>query len=272
MSATWWIYSPLAPQAMRDLEAECERAVEAFLEEHPGCDDEVAEVLAGGELRSLDEVKEGYARYRTKLSAAVAARVEACRSVMTLERPGDLDVDALQVSVLRYLLERTGEALVMFNDYPLVPSEHALENLAEKEGAEGFGATPAAPKPRRARMPATAGAAKVGSAKAGSAKAGAAKAGSAKAATAEVEEDATGEERAARVEHLLSAARDNPELSIDVVEVLRKTPDLGRRYAALLIEEGSQADASAAKSLRAAPEEVASVADKLEAALRAVTG
>ena len=257
MSATWWIYSPIAPQAMRDLEAECERAVEAFLEEHPGCDDEVAEVLAGGELRSLDEVKEGYARYRMKLPPAVVARVEACRSVMTLERPGDLGVDALQVSVLRYLLERTGEALVMFNDYPLVPSEGALENLAEKEGVEGFGAAPDAPKPRQARKPATA---------------GSARAGSTKAATAKVEEDASGEERAARVEHLLSAARDNPELSIDVVEVLRKTPDLGRRYAALLIEEGSQADASAAKTLRATPEEIAAVADKLEAALRAVTG
>ncbi|AKT36114.1 hypothetical protein [Chondromyces crocatus] len=244
MSATWWIYSPLAPEAMRALEDECERVLEAYLEAHRDSEDEYAEVLASSKLPTLDELEALYRRSRKSIPASVTARFEACRSMMILERPGDLDVDAVQVSMLRFLLEKTGEALVLFNDGALETSEEVLRDLARKRGAADFLLEkPAAP----ARPPARRGVKATG-------------------------DDASGEARAGRVEQMLSAARVNPELSIDVVEVLRKTPDLGRRYAALLIEEGAMSDASAAETLGVDRSEVGAVAAKLEVALRAVTG
>lgn len=138
MSATWFIYSPLAPQQMRSLEEECDSAIEEYLEEHPDCDDQFGEILAGGALPAPEEVRRAYGHYRLPLAPAILDRLGRCRSVMTIDRPGDLDVDALQVSALRFLLERAGEALVMRNDYPLEPAEELLAEIARKQGAPGF--------------------------------------------------------------------------------------------------------------------------------------
>ena len=260
MSATWTIYSPLAPQRMRSLEEECDQAVEEYLEEHPDCDDQCGEVLADGQLPDADEVTRGHERYRLPLPAAILERLAGCRSAMTIDRPGDLDGDPLQVSVLRFLLERAGEALVMLNDYPLRRSEELLAEIAQKPGAAGFldddddergdeadeadeadeEDEPRSAPPRSSRQGGLGGLAAM----------------------------AGGQERAARLEQILNSARDNPELSIEVIEVLRKTPDLGRRYAALLMEEGAMPDAMAARSLNAPRDEITAAADALDRALR----
>lgn len=123
MSATFRLLAPLLPREMLDLEAACEREVEAYLHEHPDCEDEWGEIVAGGPLPTREEVVAAYRLYRLDLSDEVLERLDACQSSLSIDRPGDLDTDRLQVSVLRLFLERAGRALVMFNDYPLVPAE-----------------------------------------------------------------------------------------------------------------------------------------------------
>jgi hypothetical protein len=237
MSATFYVLSPLEPKEMIAVEQAAISAVETYLAEHPDCEDEWGEMSAGGYLPTEEEARAAYAKYRLPLDASVLARLARCRSCFTIDRPGDIDgVDDLQVSLLRFVLERTGEGLVLLNDYPFETSEALLAKLKRRPQAKGFAAIvePAKASPRRpvARRHAKA-----------------------------------GELRAVRVLRTLEAALNDVRVSIDVKEALRRVSEGARNYGALLLEEGALSDAKAAAALRVPEAEVARAAEELESAL-----
>lgn len=236
MSATYSILSSLSPKEMLALEQACIRAVEEYLEDHPDCEDEWGEMGVGGlGIPTADEAREAYARDRVPLDPEVIERLGRCQSVFSIDRPGDIEtVGGLQVSILRFLLERAGESLVLLNDYPFETGEALLAKLRKRRGAEGFGDSRSGPKKRRpvARREAKA-----------------------------------GELRAIRVLDRLERAVKDPRVAIDVKQALRSVSELARSYGALLLEEGAISDARAQKALGVSKEELVDAADELDLAL-----
>jgi hypothetical protein len=234
MSATYSILSTLAPKAMLELEQACVRIVEAYLEEHPECEDEWGEMGAGGTIPPAAEVRDAYARRGLLLEDDLLERLERCASVFSIDRPGDIDaVGGLQVSILRFVLERAGDSLVLLNDYPFEKGEALLSKLKTRRGAKGFGA--AAPSRRRsvARRDAK-----------------------------------PGEIRAVRVLRILERAVNDVRVAIDVKAALRSVSEVAQNYGALLLEEGAMTDAKAAKALGISLADLISAAEELERALK----
>lgn len=234
MSATYSILSTLEPKAMLELEQAVIGAVEEYLEEHPDCDDDWGEMGAGGHIPSADEARDAYARYRLKLEPDVLERLGRCRSVLGIDNPGDIATEGgLQVSILRFLLERAGESLVLLEDYPFEKGEVLLGKLAKQRGAKGFGQAPA---PKRRSV---------------------------------AKRDAKpGELRALRVLGVLERAVNDVRVAIDVKAALHSVSETARNYGALLLEEGAVTDAQAAKALGVSQAELVAAADELERALR----
>jgi hypothetical protein len=231
MSVTYSILSPLAPQEMLELERASVSAVEAFLEEHPECEDEWGEMGAGGSIPDAEEVRGAYASSGLVLDAEIVERLGACRSVFSIERPGDI-AGGLQVSILCFLLERTGDSLVLLNDYPFEKSEALLAKLRTRPGAKGFGAVRPAKRRSAARRDAK-----------------------------------PGELRAVRVLRILERAVNDVRVAIDVKGALHSVSEVARNYGALLLEEGAVPDPKAAKALGIDLAELIRAADELERAL-----
>jgi len=236
MSATFQILSPISPREMLDLERACMAAVEAYLDEHPDCEDQWGEIGAGGPIPRQPEVVAAYRRYRLDLPDVVVERLSRCRSSMMIDRPGDLDADRLQVSILCFLLERAGEGLIMFNDYPLVDTTAALLDLRRRRGVRGF-VVEALPRPRKIRR----------------------------------REARAGEVRAIRIVRLLRAAQESPDFAVDVRRVLAGASEVARRYAALLMEEGAVDDRKATQALGVPAEVLEREATALDTALLEVS-
>jgi hypothetical protein len=227
---------------MTELEAEYERRLEAYAEEHEDAfdeDDTTPEVIAGGLMPYPDELQASYAHFRLTLPPKIFARYKACKSALTIDHPGDIETASspLTVSTLRFLLSRAGEgALVFPNDIPLVPTEEMLAKLQKKRGLDGF----EDPKPKTKAKSKT------------------------ETTATKTREPRPGEVRAARVVQSLEVLMNDPELALDLRGELRNVPKLTQKYAALLLEEGPMSDAKASKSLGATVEELAEVADELE--------
>ncbi|MBK7583852.1 MAG: hypothetical protein IPI67_27120 [Myxococcales bacterium] len=229
MSATYLIISRLSPREMLELGTACERLVESYLEEHPEAEDEWGEMGAGGKLPTADEVRDGYARLGEKLAPELLDRLAECQSVFSIDHPGELEAGGLQLSIFRFLLERTQSSLLFLNDYPLETSEAFLERFASRPGAKGFGEAKA-PKKRKV-----------------------------------VRRDARqGEVRATRILGRLERAIADVRVAIDVKSALHRASPAARNYAAALMEEGAVSDAQAAKALGTPVDEVTAAADELE--------
>ena len=136
------------------------------------------------------------------------------------------------MSILRFLLERTGKGLALLNDYPFETTEHLLARLRKKRGARGFESEPTVRKKEVVRRKAK-----------------------------------TGEIRALRVLGTLQRAMGDVRVAIDVKDALRTVSEGAREYGALLLEEGALTDAQAATALGTSRAEVAVVADELDRAL-----
>lgn len=233
MSATYTLLSPLSPKEMLDLADHCRRTVEEYLAEHPDCDDEWGDMVPGGSIPREPDVRAAYQRFRIPLPDDVLVRLRRCRSVLSIDRPGDIDTTGgLQVSVLRFLLEQCGEGMLLLNDYPFESSEHLLGRLSRKRGAPGFGPRQ---EPKRRRL--------------------------------ERREAKPGEVRALRVLGTLQRAMSDVRVAIDVKATLHSVSEAARSYGALLLEEGALTDAKAAKALGLTRAEVAAAADELDVAL-----
>lgn len=242
MSATWYLYSPLPPKAMTELETLFEEHLEAYAADHEDAfDDEdlPPEVSAGGLMPPPKELQALYTHLRLTLPPAILARYKACKSVLTLDQPGDINESRALVSTLRFLLSRTGDGALLFqNDVPLVPAEEILADLLSKRGLPGFD-----DKPKAKKAPARG------------------------AAKRETREEKPGEVRAVRVAQALEALMNDPELALDLRSALKIAPTLAQKYAALLLEEGAMPDARAAKLLGTSVETLASAADGLDQVL-----
>jgi len=238
MSATYTILSPLSPKEMLELEESTQRALDDYLQEHPDCDDDWGEMSAGGFIPTHDEVIAAYRQFRLELPPGVLERLSRCRSAFSIDRPGDIETEGgLQVSILRFLLERTGQGMALLNDYPFESSEHLLARLRKKRGAKGFGAEPTVRKKKVVRRKAK-----------------------------------TGEVRALRVLGTLQRAMGDVRAAIDVKDALGTVSEGAREYGALLLEEGPLTDAQSAKALGVSRAEVAVVADELDRALSGPSG
>jgi hypothetical protein len=237
MSATWLILSPLSSKQMSDLEDECRRALDAFLDEYPDSDDTYGEISAEGEIPSKEEVVRGHKRYQLKLPEVILERLAKCKSAMSIDRPGNLETDGLQVSMLRFILERVGEGLIMYNDYPLIETKIALEACKKKGGAPGFGENieqmVESKSGRRAERP--------------------------------------GELRAIRILKVLEDAEENPDLAIDVRDTLQRASKLVQQYAMLLMENGAIDDERASKLLKVKESALEEAATDLDRTLARIT-
>ena len=233
MSATFFVFSPLSPAELREVEAACTSAIDAYLEEHPDCEDEWGELGPGGALPTQHDVAKAYRALRLDLPDEIAATLSRCRSSLAIDHPGDLTTERLQVSALRMLLQRVGDALVLLNDYPLLPARRVLADLDRRQGARGFD-TPAkkATKPIKRR------------------------------------DARPGEVRALRVLAVLERAMHDRDLALDVRSALTRLPELSQRYAALLMEEGARDDAKCAKALGVSVDVLDAAAHALDRALR----
>lgn len=234
MSATYSILSTLEPKAMLELEQAAISAVEDYLEEHPECEDDWGEMSAGGPMPSPADVRAAYENYGLELEPDVLERLERCRSVFSIDNPGDIDtVGGLQVSLLRLVLEGAGESLALLNDYPFEKGEALLARLEKTPGAKDFGG---APPPKRRPV---------------------------------ARRDAKpGEVRALRVLNVLERAVNDVRVAIDVKAALHSVSQTARNYGALLLEEGAVTDAHAAKTLGVSQADLTAAADELERALR----
>ena len=226
MEATWQIVSPLPAAQMSALESAVDRAVDAYLEANPDCPDTFGEVLASDEVPDAKEL----AGKKKALPAPVQERLAQCHSVLTIERPGSLAKDPLQVSILRYVLEHSGEAVVVFDGKTPELAEKVLADLEKRKAAQGFGVSAELPP----------------------------------------ELDGELEPRAGRILSILEAAEDNMDLAIDLRASLNRASEMARRYVMLLMQEGAVDDERAARSLKMAPVEVAEIADEVERIVKAV--
>lgn len=141
MSAEYVVMSPLPPAELEEVERRCRKLVAA----HADTGDEWGEFYLGGMIPSPEEAADmvwlpgdrGVAPRDSAETRRVLDRLATIRSAITIERPGYLDIDRMQVSILRYLIEHAGAGLVLLVD-ALELSESVLEDLASKQGVDDF--------------------------------------------------------------------------------------------------------------------------------------
>jgi hypothetical protein len=113
----------------------CNDELVTYLETHEeNNDDEHGRVGPGGPLPTREAAIAAHRRYRPH---ATLDKLAACRSSILIDRPSGgrmedgtlVDVSPLQAAILKFLLARIGDGLVMFNDYPLVGSRMTLLDL-----------------------------------------------------------------------------------------------------------------------------------------------
>lgn len=224
---------------MTKLETAFEQYFEAYVDVNGDVIDEdepVPDVIAGGLMPPAKELQALYAHLQLDLPKEILKRYRACRSVVTLDKPGDLETEGSRVlvSTLRYLLARVGEgALILQNDPPLVTAETLLAKVRKMKGLPGFDEEVTASLAEKRKPP---------------------------AARAEK----PGEVRAVRVSQSLDALMNDPELALDLREALQDIPKIGQQYAALILQHGVMADAAAAKKLGVREEALTEAADELD--------
>jgi hypothetical protein len=235
MGTTWLLLSPFTSKKMLALKQECEAVVKEYRDAHPDLADTCGELAVGTDVPTPDEVEAAHDERDLPLSDAVLKRLARCRTSLTIDEPGDLEVDRLQLSVLRFLLERLGKGLVKLEDYPLETSDEVLERLKEQRGAPGFDGDE----------------------------------------DEEVEDDdevahkaIVGLERATRILAVFKATDRNVDLAIDVRRAFGRISELARRYGALIYEEGPVSDSQAAKALGVSADDLVAAAVSLDEALR----
>lgn len=229
MTQAWHLLSPRPAHEIEQLAAACARAVAAFRAARGphAC----GEVTAGGPRPTAGQVVAAYRAMGLNATVQLVERLDDCESVLTIERPADLDTAPLQVAVLRALLDEMGRGLVLLDGFPLLTPDEARRRLQGKRTVRGFAAM---------------------------------------LRGADAEEEAPEEERvisdrAANILARFEAAEEDPDLALDLSGALRRLPELCVRYARLLVEQGALPDTEAARRLGVSEKALADAAAKLAA-------
>ena len=239
MSVELVLLSPLSPEELEDVVVSCTAEVEAYRARHPTVADKTGELVLGGSVPSVDEARAAHESYEEPFPDALAVKLGKIRSVCTIREPGDLESSPLQVSVVRYLVDRIDDGLVLLIDYPLLTIAGCIEELggykarADFEPAEDEG-----PDPLAALF------------------------GGGRAKKA-----APKKTRAEKILDMLERARADSELALDAQKVLRRVSETARAYGAALFEFGPIDEARAAAQLGVSEDAVIVAADELADAL-----
>jgi hypothetical protein len=119
MSVEFVVFSALPPAELERVEQECRARLEAWFDDHEDSGDEWGEFALGGWVPPPEQAAQmvwlagdrGPAPSSSARTKQILARLKTIRSAITIERPGNLEVDRLQVSILRFLVERAGPGL-----------------------------------------------------------------------------------------------------------------------------------------------------------------
>lgn len=145
MSADYIIYSPHPPAKLAELVEACQQRVDEWYLDHESREDQWGEFFLGGEIPSPGDAaamvfdEDGVvAPVDSPKTTQILERLGSMRSAITIEHPGNIDVDRMQVSILTFLLEGAGDGLIQLVDV-IELSEMVLAEIATREGAAGFG-------------------------------------------------------------------------------------------------------------------------------------
>lgn len=144
MSVQYIIYSPLPQSQITELVEACRQYATEWYLDHDDLDDRWGDLAVGAPIPSPGDAAamvcddEGVVMpVDSEKTAEVLERLAAVQSAITIERPGNMDADRMQVSILRFLLEGCGAGLIQLVDV-IEPTEVILGELAGREGAPGF--------------------------------------------------------------------------------------------------------------------------------------
>ncbi|MFU8805567.1 MAG: hypothetical protein ACNA8W_17270 [Bradymonadaceae bacterium] len=210
MSWSWHIYAPRTLSELDEIVDAYEEALATHIEDKVFDEDsELGMVLPGGPVPSPEDVAEARAKFADKVPDEVLERLSMCTGALLIENPGIPEVDPLQASSLRFLLELTSPGIVDWGDFDMELSEDVLARLVELPDAEPLGGESVS-----AEIPLAPGV----------------------KGAMDILEDL---ERIGRVQ----------ELRIDFERAVRRLPEMAQHYLALLYTQGVQSDEGAAQKL-----------------------
>jgi hypothetical protein len=164
MSWTWFIYTPLPTKEVLAVVAELDLVLAEWVDdrgEEAACElaETCGEVVPGGPAAdgppSADDVVRINATFGHTVDPLVLERLQACRSSLAVDRIHGSGVEhPLQVSILRFLVQRVGACLVDWGDHQIALGERVLADLEKLKSRGRLGADPGMPrKPIRRRKP-----------------------------------------------------------------------------------------------------------------------
>ncbi len=210
-----------------------------------GIGDDLAMYVAREPPPTSDQARDiaaatGYVAHSLVLDAVALERLASCRSTIVLEYPGRLEFHPFFVTLQRRLFEEIGLSVVESGyGSSFQPSEVRVAELAQRQGADDDAPSARARRGRAPRRPRAA---------------------------------RPGEVEALAVHGRLLEAIEDPLSRATLQDEFAKADDGLRRYASLLIEDGAQGDAQAAKALGVRAKAVASHRAALAALLDRISG
>jgi hypothetical protein len=242
MSWTWFIYSPLSMNEVLAVQSDLEQALEAWVEERG---EEAAEELMetcgevgpGMPVPSSDDVIRYNENFRQTVDPDVLKRLATCRTSLAIDRIRESGVEhPLQVSVLRFLVERLGACLVDWGDHQIALSERVLDDLKKHRSRGRLGATR-----QRERKP------------------------------IRQRKERPGEVRSLRIYNAIERCSSDPDLSIDLRRLLPSMTAIQTAYLRLLETAGVMDDRRAAAELKVGADELNAGLEDLDSKLRNIT-
>jgi len=230
MRWTYYIYTPLDFEEVRRLEDQYSQEFERFLSDNPEIGDYnegTGMVFVSKNVPSLEEVKQTNAEFEIELADSLLGRLRGCRSVIEIENPLPPDASRLQVSTLRFLLEKAGSGIMDWGDHQLQPCEDALAKINQMRSFGVMGETKVTLQDAFSLPDAF-------------------------------------EARANRIMHLFQMAEADAELAVDIQKLIARQPTLVQQYMAYLFRNGPVSDKDAAKALGVTRDKLSPLLDSLD--------
>jgi len=183
------------------------------------------------------DLRAAYEKAGLEFPDELKAPLKACKSVLLIERPGNLDRDPVQVSLLGHVLEHTGEALISFDEVQFQLVEDVVLSLLQKKTAAGFGKKAVSGGPALDDV--------------------------------EIKLDRS-IESVQQIMDTFEAAQHNLDLQIDLRRILGASSTLVKQYVTLLVNQGAVKDSVAAKALGVAEVQIKKAREEVEAVTRTI--